>query len=98
MTDRVAKSHEQIIDERNTPTAVTFDHEHIWIKFADERVLGVPLAWYPELAQATTEQQGRYVATPLSIRWREFQVMIDIPAALHATYGVLSFTVATPDW
>lgn len=76
-----------ISDERNTPLTINFRDDHIWIAFADGRVLGVPLEWYPELRTASEQQRSNYIATPLSIRWRELGLMIDIPAALHATYG-----------
>jgi hypothetical protein len=87
MSDLAIKSREHLVDERNTPITINFRDEHIWVTFADGRVLGVPLDWYPELRNASEAERSNYVATPLSIRWRELRLMIDIPSALHATYG-----------
>jgi hypothetical protein len=36
------KTHEQIMDERNSAVGIRFDDTYIWITLADERVLGVP--------------------------------------------------------
>lgn len=35
-----------------------FDEDSMWVTLADGRVLGVPLAWFPRLLNATPEQRG----------------------------------------
>jgi hypothetical protein len=37
-----------------------FDESSMWVELADGRVLGVPLAWFPRLLNATPEQRERY--------------------------------------
>ena len=32
-------------------TAVRFDDDTMWVDLADGRTLGVPLAWFPRLAE-----------------------------------------------
>ncbi len=39
---------------------VEFDDAMMQVLFTDGRVLGVPLAWFPVLRQATSEQRARY--------------------------------------
>ena len=40
--------------------SVEFDDAMMQVVFTDGRVLGVPLAWFPVLRQATSEQRARY--------------------------------------
>ena len=40
--------------------SVEFDDEMMRVLFTDGRVLGVPLAWFPALRDATREQRSRY--------------------------------------
>ena len=39
-----------------SPKNVTFDADSFWVELSDGRTLGVPLAWYPRLLNATAEQ------------------------------------------
>ncbi len=39
--------------------AVEFDDEMMRVSLTDGRVIGVPLAWFPLLLNATPEQRGR---------------------------------------
>jgi hypothetical protein len=41
-------------------SAVRFDDSLMWVELADGRVLGIPLAWFPRLLNATPEQRLRY--------------------------------------
>lgn len=38
-----------------------FDDEMMWVELVDGRQLGVPLAYFPRLLDATPEQRGHYV-------------------------------------
>ncbi len=40
--------------------AVSFDPHTMWIELDDGRSLGVPLAWFPRLAGATSDQREKY--------------------------------------
>jgi hypothetical protein len=40
--------------------SVDFDETMMRVTFTDGRVLGVPLAWFPALREATPEQRARY--------------------------------------
>jgi hypothetical protein len=39
---------------------LTFDFDTMWIELADGRKLGVPLAYFPRLLNATSEQRESY--------------------------------------
>lgn len=41
-------------------TSVRFDCDMMWVKLADGREIGVPLAWFPRLLHATPEQRNGY--------------------------------------
>ncbi len=40
-----------------TATRVWFDDDNLWVLLDDGRQIGVPLAWYPRLLAATTQQR-----------------------------------------
>ena len=40
--------------------AVSFDANTIWVDFVDGRKLGVPLAYFPRLLNATHKQREHY--------------------------------------
>lgn len=42
-------------------TSVSFDSDNMWIELADGRKLGVPLAYFPRLLNATPRQRKNYV-------------------------------------
>lgn len=52
-----------------SPKAVRFDRDIFWVGIDDGRVLRVPIAWYPRLAEATPQALAQYEATPLGIHW-----------------------------
>jgi hypothetical protein len=37
-----------------------FDEDKMWVEPADGRTLGIPLAWFPRLLQATSTQRLNY--------------------------------------
>jgi hypothetical protein len=39
---------------------VRFDADQMWVELDDGRTLGIPLAWYPRLLNATPAQRGRW--------------------------------------
>jgi hypothetical protein len=43
------------------PKKITFDSDTMWVKLADGRQMGVPLAYFPRLLNATEAQRGKFV-------------------------------------
>ena len=39
---------------------LAFDRDTMWVELYDGRSLGVPLAWFPRLMQATADQRENY--------------------------------------
>ena len=52
---------------------VWFDETRVYVELNDGRVIGSPLAWFPRLQKATSEQRNRYelVAGGYGIHWEE---------------------------
>lgn len=40
---------------------ITFDSDTMWVELADGRQMGVPLAYFPRLLNATESQRNKYV-------------------------------------
>ena len=67
-------------------TAVRFDDDTMWVDLTDGRTLGVPLAWFPRLLNATPEQRARVELSRTGLHWEELDEDISI-AALIAGRG-----------
>ncbi len=52
---------------------VRFDADSMWVDFADGRTLGVPLAYFPRLLNATEKQRARYIISGggTGLHWEE---------------------------
>lgn len=64
------------------PKNVTFDADSFWVELSDGRTLGVPLAWYPRLLHATTEQLTDYELSPRGIHWDTLDEDISVDGLL----------------
>jgi hypothetical protein len=67
-------------------TAVRFDDHTMWVDLTDGRTLGVPLAWFPRLLHATSEQRGRVEMSRTGLHWEGIDEDISI-AGLIAGRG-----------
>ncbi len=65
-----------------SPKAVRFDANNFWVELSDGRTLGVPLAWFPRLYRATSEQRERVAIGPLGLHWEELDEDISIAGLL----------------
>lgn len=50
----------------------------MWVGLADGRTLGVPLAWFPRLAEGTAEQRERCEISTGGLHWEELDEDISI--------------------
>ena len=48
-----------------------FDAYNMWLQLSDGRALGVPLAYFPALQNASAEQLARFELSPYGIHWDE---------------------------
>jgi hypothetical protein len=54
---------------RLTAKAVRFDDNSMWVDLSDGRTLGVPLAWFPRLLDATPETREAGEISALGLHW-----------------------------
>jgi hypothetical protein len=48
---------------------VRFDEDTMWVELADGRVIGAPLAWFPRLLRATSQELAAVELSPLGLHW-----------------------------
>ena len=65
-------------------TRVHFDADTMWVDLADGRQLGIPLAYFPRLLQATPEQRQSVVVSGggVGLHWDDLDEDISVPALL----------------
>ena len=63
-------------------TTVRFDEDAMWVDLTDGRTLGVPLAWFPRLLQASPELRARVEVSRTGLHWEEFDEDISIAGLL----------------
>ena len=68
------------------PVEVRFDDDSFWVRLEDGRVLGVPLAWFPRLLNATPAQREQFSLSRSGIHWAEIDEDISV-AGLIAGRG-----------
>ncbi len=64
--------------------SLRFDDQTMWVELADDRVLGVPLAWFPRLLHATPAQRQGYRISPSGqgLHWEALDEDISVPGLL----------------
>jgi hypothetical protein len=72
-----------------SPTAVRFDADTMWVDLTDGRTLGVPLAWFPRLLNATPAQRQRFELSRVGLHWEDLDEDISV-AGLLAGQGDLT--------
>jgi hypothetical protein len=63
-------------------TAVRFDEHTMWVELSDGRTLGVPLAWFPRLLQASADARQRVEISRLGLHWEDLDEDISIAGLL----------------
>ena len=70
-------------------TTVRFDEHTMWVDLSDGRILGVPLAWFPRLLNASPEARARVEISRIGLHWEDLDEDISI-AGLLAGRGDLT--------
>jgi hypothetical protein len=65
-----------------SPKRVTFDEDNFWVELSDGRTVGVPLAWYPRLLNASTQQLACYELSARGIHWDALDEDVSIDGIL----------------
>jgi hypothetical protein len=63
-------------------TDVRFDDDVMWVDLSDGRVLGVPLAWFPRLLDASPEDRRSVEISPFGLHWDNLDEDISIEGLL----------------
>ena len=63
---------------------LSFDQDTMWVELDDGRSLGVPLAWFPRLMQASAAQRENYRIGPSGngLHWDELDEDISVEGLL----------------
>ena len=69
-----------------SPKSVRFDENSLWVELSDGRVIAVPLAWFPRLLHATSEQREKVEISPMGLHWDALEENISV-AGLIAGRG-----------
>jgi Protein of unknown function (DUF2442) len=59
-----------------------FDDHTMWVELSDGRTLGIPLAWFPRLLNATPEQRAAYEIGQYGLHWEAIDEDISIEGLL----------------
>ncbi len=65
--------------------SVRFDADQMWVSLDDGRVLGVPLAWFPRLRDASEEVLAQVSISPAGLHWESLDEDISIAGLLSGT-------------
>jgi hypothetical protein len=65
-----------------SPTAVDFDEHTMWIDLSDGRTIGVPLAWFPRLLNATEQECRQVELSRLGLHWEHLDEDISVAGLL----------------
>ncbi len=65
-----------------SPTAVRFDEHTMWVGLTDGRTIGVPLAWFPRLLNATGAQREKAELSRIGLHWEELDEDISVAGLL----------------
>jgi hypothetical protein len=62
--------------------SVRFDEDSMWVALSDGRTLGVPLAWFPRLMNATPESRERVELSRIGLHWDALDEDISVAGLL----------------
>lgn len=65
-----------------SPKKVWFDEDALWVELNDARIIGVPLAWFPRLLNASPAQREAFELSAFGIHWEELDEDISIEGLL----------------
>jgi hypothetical protein len=63
-------------------TAVHFEEYTMWVGLSDGRILGVPLAWFPRLLNATPAERERVELSRTGLHWEALEEDISVAGLL----------------
>jgi Protein of unknown function (DUF2442) len=64
------------------PVDLKFDRDSFWVSLSDGRVIGVPLAWFPRLMNATDQERKKFKISSRGLHWESLDEDILVSALL----------------
>ena len=61
---------------------VRFEDGRMWVRLSDERVIGVPVVWFPRLLRATGAEREGFTLSPFGIHWEALDDGVSIEGLL----------------
>ena len=61
---------------------VRFDDDAMWVALEDGRTIGVPLAWFPRLLGASSEERAAVEISPFGLHWEGLDEDISVAGLL----------------
>ncbi|GAK28152.1 MULTISPECIES: DUF2442 domain-containing protein [Serratia] len=61
---------------------VNFDETTMWVELSDARIIGVPLAWFPRLLNATNQERAHFELSARGIHWETLDEDISVEGLL----------------
>ena len=68
-------------------TSIRFDDDTMWLDLTDGRTLGVPLAWFPRLLNASSAQRAKVEISRAGLHWEDLDEDISIEGLLAGRLG-----------
>ncbi|MEO6922700.1 MAG: DUF2442 domain-containing protein [Bryocella sp.] len=62
---------------------VSFDEDSMWVALSDGRTVGVPLAWFPRLLSATSDQRDAVRISARGLHWESLDEDISVAGLLY---------------
>ncbi len=63
-------------------TDVRFDDNVMWVDLSDGRTIGAPLAWFPRLMNASSDERNAVEISPMGLHWEALDEDISIAGLL----------------
>lgn len=72
------------LDNQPRAKKIWFDSDNLWVELEDGRQIGVPLAYFPRLAQASPSQRDNLIISGggTGLHWEELDEDISVPGLL----------------
>ena len=67
---------------RTSPRSVRFDDDTLWVSLSDGRTIAAPLAWFPRLLAASTEQRAQVELSKNGLHWDALDEDISVAGLL----------------
>jgi excisionase family DNA binding protein len=78
------------MDYTEKPVRAEVHDGMLWVALEDQRMIAVPITWYPVLAQATTQQQRNVEFSAEGLHWPDIDEDISVRGMMRGCDGFMS--------